>query len=397
MNRTHFLSGTLAAAAFAPQAVRAQALLPVVTTMERAQEALILSGGGARGAYQAGVIEGLRRTANVRDGQALPGIGVVCGASIGSINAWFVATAQYTQLADLWHGVARQNVFQLKRRFAATANPHAFIITKIVQALALAQGLTKNVQGILDGDQVERWIRAHVDPAQPIVVPLVFTVTNLDRQRSELFYRLPFDPSAASQAAALARLRVAVGADVPVRLATDALLAPALLASTAIPVLFDPVVMPVAEGTQDRFIDGGIADNAPIDVGRALARGVYAVLVDPVTPAREPYANALEIGVGAVGTAESRIFEQSLRAAALETQGKRLLAGTALTSVQKTYYDAILDADLFEMRPASELDVGVVDFDRQEKIDAAYQTGIDDIAHGFKPFTLPALSRTPAG
>ena len=72
----------------------------------------MLSGGGARGAYQAGVIEGLRRAAEVVDGQPLPGIGVVCGTSIG---ARFVATAQYTKLGELWHGVAAQHAARRDR------------------------------------------------------------------------------------------------------------------------------------------------------------------------------------------------------------------------------------------------------------------------------------------
>lgn len=136
--------------------------------------------------------------------------------------------------------------------------------------MAFAQGLTSNVQGILDGDAVQRWIDAEVDLSAPLLVPLVFTVTNLDRQRPEFFYRLPFTPSDAAREAAIARLRVAVGA---------------------------------------------IADNAPIDVGRALARGVYTVLVDPIVPAREAYANALTIAVGSLGIAQERIFQASLRGA----------------------------------------------------------------------------------
>jgi hypothetical protein len=57
--------------------------------------ALVLSGGGARGAYEAGAITALVETHGIKDGEKLPGIDVVCGASIGAINGWLVAAAQY--------------------------------------------------------------------------------------------------------------------------------------------------------------------------------------------------------------------------------------------------------------------------------------------------------------
>jgi predicted acylesterase/phospholipase RssA len=43
----------------------------------RLPAALVLGGGGARGSYQAGVIEALARVAGIGDGVALPGVDVV--------------------------------------------------------------------------------------------------------------------------------------------------------------------------------------------------------------------------------------------------------------------------------------------------------------------------------
>jgi predicted acylesterase/phospholipase RssA len=398
VERSRFLGLASAALALAPRCTAAQSApsaSPFIASPApnaRGAGALVLSGGGARGAYEAGVIEGLRRAAHVSDGQPLPGIDVVCGASIGSLNGWYVATGQYAKLAELWHTVGSQNVFQVKRRFAATTKPGAFIVVKIVQALSLAQGLTKTTQGILDGEAVQNWIDAHVDPAVPVVLPFVFNTTNLDRSRAELFYRIPFVASPAVREAAVDRIHAAAGSNVSVRPATDAVLRLALRASTSIPVLFDPVILPEDDGAHDRFVDGGIADNAPIDVARALARSVYTVLVDPVDAARQPYDNALEIAVGSFGVTQQRVFEESLRAAAIETQGKRLMESSATTPEQRRFLDSILDADLYSIRPQSELPVGPVEFDRQAKIDATYQRGIDDIARGWVPIVAPPLT-----
>jgi predicted acylesterase/phospholipase RssA len=348
--------------------------------------ALVLAGGGARGAYEAGIIEALRAAAGVSDGEPIPGIDVVCGTSIGALNGWFAATAQYSRLADLWHGVAAERVIVLKRRFAATTKPDAPILTKIVQALSLARGLTTNVQGILDSGSVARWIAKHVDAQRPVVVPFCFTVTNLDKARAELLLRLPFVPTSAERTTAVERLRHSVGSNVTVDLVPDDNLHASLRASATIPVLFDPVVMTSPEGDSDRYIDGGVSDNDPIDVGRALAGAVNMVFVDPVSTERLAYDSALSIGVGAFGVAQARILAASLRAAYLETRGKRLFLASATTDEQKRFLETVLDVDLSVMRPLTDLPVQTVEFDRQDKIDAAYQQGMKDVARGWVPY-----------
>ena len=140
------------------------------------------------------------------------------------------------------------------------------------------------------------------------------------------------------------------------------------------------------EGDQDRYCDGGIADNDPIDVGRALAMSVESVLVDPSESRRADYESALSIGVGAFGVAQARIIAASLRAAYLETRGKRLFQSAATTPDQLLFLDGILDVDLSILRPGAELPVQVVEFDRQDKIDAAYRQGYEDVARGWTPY-----------
>jgi predicted acylesterase/phospholipase RssA len=352
----------------------------------RLGHALVLAGGGARGAYEGGIVEGLRRAAGVSDGERIPGVDVVCGTSIGALNGWFTATAQYSRLAALWHGVAAERVFEVKRRFASATTHNGFILTQIVQALALAKGLTTNVQGILDGDRLAQWMARYVDAQTPVLVPFCFTVTNLDKARAEILLRVPFVPTSDQRIATIDRLRFSVGSNVAVRLVPDDDLRASLQATATMPVLFDPVAMTSPEGDKDRYIDGGVSDNDPIDAGRALAEAVDTVLVDPLKTKPVPYANALSIAVGAFGVAQSRIFAASLREAYLETQGKRLFLGSASTDDQRRFEDSLLDVDLSIIRPLADLPVQTVEFDRQDKIDAAYQQGMDDAARGWQPY-----------
>jgi NTE family protein len=75
--------------------------------------ALVLSGGGARGAYQAGVLRGLtRRIPDLR-------FSIITGVSAGGINATFLAshpgsTAEAAaDLCDLWKGLHVEDIFRI--------------------------------------------------------------------------------------------------------------------------------------------------------------------------------------------------------------------------------------------------------------------------------------------
>ena len=82
----------------------------------RTRTALVLSGGGARGAYQAGVLSGL-----VDGGLVPPGpteFDILVGSSAGSLNAGMLAShaddfrGGVERLIDVWSGIAAQDVFR---------------------------------------------------------------------------------------------------------------------------------------------------------------------------------------------------------------------------------------------------------------------------------------------
>jgi NTE family protein len=80
--------------------------------------ALVLSGGGARGAYQVGVLKGLRDLGVIGEGS----FDVLIGASAGSINAAMYAAhadepeAAISRLEEVWGNIEPQDVFRTDLR-----------------------------------------------------------------------------------------------------------------------------------------------------------------------------------------------------------------------------------------------------------------------------------------
>ncbi|HEX4961770.1 MAG TPA: patatin-like phospholipase family protein [Thermoanaerobaculia bacterium] len=79
----------------------------------RGDLALVLTGGGARGAYQAGVLRGLARR--------IPGLRfpIIAGVSAGAINASFLAAHPGTfaeateELCGIWHRLQAEDIFRV--------------------------------------------------------------------------------------------------------------------------------------------------------------------------------------------------------------------------------------------------------------------------------------------
>src|SRR5207244_11275241 len=93
------LLGLLAAPAPAPACERARGAAD-------APVALILSGGGAKGAWEAGVAAALVE-------RGLP-VRLVAGSSAGALNAAMVADGRLDRLQDLWRTVTREQVYTLR-------------------------------------------------------------------------------------------------------------------------------------------------------------------------------------------------------------------------------------------------------------------------------------------
>lgn len=102
---------------------------------------LVLSGGGAKGAYQAGVWKALV------EGGVAEKVAVISGTSVGAINAAaFAAVWNPNRIRDIWHN-----------HVASIVSPHfkAFSPSKILESIAhCTNGEAFPLQGILDRDKV---------------------------------------------------------------------------------------------------------------------------------------------------------------------------------------------------------------------------------------------------
>ena len=89
--------------------------------VQRGKTALVLSGGGARGAYEAGVLRYLLEEFPARFG-IRPQFDLICGSSVGAIHACYLAARADGEgrpgrdLAELWRGLRIRDVVGLEPR-----------------------------------------------------------------------------------------------------------------------------------------------------------------------------------------------------------------------------------------------------------------------------------------
>ena len=194
--------------------------------------ALVLSGGGAKGAYEAGVA-----AAFVERG--LP-IRLVAGSSAGALNAAMIASGRADRLEALWRSVTREQVYSLRAPiFFAGFLPGWLTLYVLSETTALfdPSPLRELIGASLDFEQ----IRASA-------IRLLVTATDLVRREKRVFDN------------------ATVTVD-------------ALMAASAVPGLFPPVEVDGA-----MLVDGGLTGRAPVlealeadpSLGRAVVVMSYA-------------------------------------------------------------------------------------------------------------------------
>jgi predicted acylesterase/phospholipase RssA len=364
------------------------------SALEPVTHALVLSGGGARGAYEAGLIAGLAAKAGINDGTPLAPYGIVCGTSIGALNGWFVASGQYTRLRELWYGISAEHLVRLKPQFAAIRNPQDGIVDRLASAIKLTT-LTKNQGALLDSQPVLDWIARHVDPERPLLMPLVWATTNLTAQRAEYFYARPqSDPPGVPQTV-VTSLRLILGPKTVVREATVDLLHRQLFASAAVPLAWDPVEIPGPDGAINKYCDGGVASNSPVSIAHAVAANADVILMDPPFELEANYTDAIAIAFGVFGTMQRKILVNEIRNVYFQSMAKRELsrppnANPTLIGEQQSLLASILASipatNLFYMRPKATLPLGAGAFNDEKGIGEAYRIGWEDAFLGFTAY-----------
>jgi predicted acylesterase/phospholipase RssA len=378
-NRKRFLVAMGALAAAVPSAAVATATAaepdPAALPRGTVSDALVLSGGGARGAFQAGIICALAERGHIADGEPLSPYGLVCGSSIGALNAWFVSTGQYTALRRAWSTLAGEHIVALKRKYAAILAPEAFAGDKLYEYMHFALAITRHEQALAQSEPILAWMGEHMDPRTPIVTPMVWATTNMTTQSGEYFYRLPAEMIGQIPSKIARALKESLGATTVIRPAGDDILHRALLASAAVPVALDPVVLPMVDGTDGVYIDGSIVSNAAVSIARTIARNVDVILVDAQS-GRADYPNALAVAYGAYRTMQRDILETAMRDIYFQTLQQRSGAARGDLPPSRIHY----------LRPATPLAPDVNAFSEQSAIDEMFARGEQAAQSGFSPY-----------
>ena len=234
---------------------------------DRPRLALVLSGGGARGAYEAGVLRYLREElAGDLGGQVQ--FDIVCGTSVGGIHACFVAGtadiahAQGRLLAERWENFVLEEVVHFGvKEFLKT--PATLLGSGTIEELEEGQ---KRLGGIVNTKMLERIVRRLI-PWQHIshnneaghFESLSVTTTDIGSGKSVVFVQSSRPLPPWSQDPFVRAQSVIMGPE-------------HALASAAIPIMFPAIAI-----GERFFCDGGLRQNTPLSP--ALRLGADKVLV----------------------------------------------------------------------------------------------------------------------
>ncbi|MFO0581170.1 MAG: patatin-like phospholipase family protein [Anaeromyxobacter sp.] len=244
------------------------------------RRALVLAGGGARGAYGAGVVRYLRGEF-ARDLGRQPRLDLLAGTSIGAINACFVGSTAHaldTQgeaLADVWRSLRLEEVFHWSALDPWGFARRAWSFYKDLRSPGSLLRLSDFVQPDALRRLVEQridWGRLHENVRQGLVQALTVIATDLGTGKAVVFVEsregppaFPDDPNVEVRARQLGPEHA--------------------LASGALPLLFRPVPI---EGSW--FSDGFLKQNVPLlPVLRLGAERILVVVQrDPPRPHPAP-------------------------------------------------------------------------------------------------------------
>ena len=238
---------------------------------QRPRRAVILSGGGARGAYEAGVLRFILDDLPRRHGID-PHFDIVCGTSVGAIHAAFIAATADQQsgrgprLVKIWEDLHVGEIFRFSSRDLISMPRKLFGVRKVAQQLREGRRPDR-LFGLLDTGPLEQlvlqaipWdgIRRNLNAGR--VDAVCIAATQLATGRAVIFTEEK------------ERSHFGAGADDLIRMQAARLAPVHALASAAIPLLFPSVRV----GSR-YYADGGLRLNTPL--APALRLGADRVLV----------------------------------------------------------------------------------------------------------------------
>jgi len=223
--------------------------------------AIILSGGGARGAYEVGVLSYLFEDLTRMRGSP-PHVDIVCGTSVGAINGCFLAAhlsdpvLGLRRLVQLWHDLELSNVL-------------GFGVRQVVSLPRLALGgMGSDTSGLFD-----------VRPMAELISKEISWRAVSRTLRRRLLSALSVSTTEVSTGRTVVFMQTAPDVAIPLHPPPRTLFRAGhigphhALASAAIPLLFPPVRI-----DDELYLDGGLRQNTPIAPALRLgATHIFAI------------------------------------------------------------------------------------------------------------------------
>lgn len=267
--------------------------------------AVVLSGGGSKGAFQVGVLDELVMRRGIK-------VDLYAGISTGAIQAMGAAQDQIAELRAIWQGIrGYKDVY--KKRF-----------------LGLLGAIVGGADSLYDAGPVRRKIRAFFDPHALRTAGKQLLVGAVSLNNGNLVFRDEKDPH----------------------------LGEWVIASSAVPGTYQPLV--TSDG--DKWVDGGVRDITPL--GAVLHKRPRAILIILASPSQEgagrgskSYESLVDIALRAAGILANEVFVNDIERTGLindlikaRAAQRNALAVLGLSAAEQTSVLAPLDAELERYR-----------------------------------------------
>jgi NTE family protein len=231
--------------------------------MDPLKTALVLGGGGARGAYEAGVISFLREELEPELGRSLP-LSILCGTSVGALNACHLATNadagrwQGRRLTETWRSISLESMLHLRA---------GDFVRVVCETIGWKRGSGKEMPGLVDPSGLRdlilhcmRWPGIGRNIRAGFLDALSVSATHLASGKTFTFIQRSAE-------------RTPPWSEDPHFISLCTRIGPHhALASAAIPLVFPPVKV-----GRSLFADGGLRLNVPLSP--ALRLGAERVIV----------------------------------------------------------------------------------------------------------------------
>jgi NTE family protein len=327
---------------------------PSPLSARSASTGLVLMGGGARAAYQVGVLRALARVRREVGAPRSNPFGIIAGTSAGAINAAALACQAdrfdlaVAGLVNVWRGFTADQVYRADA--FGVVRSGARWLTMLTLGWAVARWRRASPRSLLDNEPLAELL-AHAVPFDRLpgvlagghLQALAVTASSYTSGNHVTFCQTarPFEPWLRSQRIAMPAV---IGCE-------------HLLASSAIPFVFPARALPMGEGRQEWFGDGSMRQSAPISP--AVHLGAERVLVIGAGRLQEPpgargAANGYPSLAQIAGHAMSNIFLDAL-AVDIE-RAERINRTLALLDADARARSSLRPVELLVIAPSQRID-----------------------------------------